>query len=297
VTLDGIGLEEATEVNFGSSPTASFAVNPDGSITAVSPPVTAGSTVVSVTVTTPEGVSITNYIPDTEPANFFTYGPTVTSVEPDEGPAAGGTSVTIHGTGFTSPVFRGLGGPFVHAIHFGSTELSCGSPRPNWLIPCTPVNFTVNSDTEITAIASPGAGTVDVTVETDGGTSPISPVDLFGYGASETLPGAESRDGLVQLMSCRAVKGTAAKSARRKRRAVSLTDQICTSKMVAGPMGAGNLTARLVRGDVLYATGTATVSHANTRLALKPLRRVRPGRYRLTLASRRTLRHETITVR
>jgi IPT/TIG domain len=181
VTLSGFGLEGATAVHFGANLAASFAEDPDGSITAVSPPVTAGSTVVAVTVTAPEGPSTTYSNPDAEPANFFAYGPTVTSVEPDEGSAAGGTAVTIHGSGFKSPVFRGLIGPFAEAVYFGSTKLGCGSPYPNWLVPCAPVNFEVESDTEITALSPPGVGTVDVQVETEGGPSPAGSVDRFSY--------------------------------------------------------------------------------------------------------------------
>ena len=48
----------------------------------------------------------------------------------------------------------------------------------------TAATFTVNSDTLITAIApASGSGTVDVTVTTPGGTSAISPADLFTYAA------------------------------------------------------------------------------------------------------------------
>jgi IPT/TIG domain-containing protein len=82
--------------------------------------------------------------------------PSVTGVSPGTGPTAGGTSVSITGTGFTGAT----------AVSFGSTKAS----------------FTVSSDTLITA-TSPAecAGTVDVTVTNAGGTSTTSSADNFKY--------------------------------------------------------------------------------------------------------------------
>jgi hypothetical protein len=296
VTLAGFGLQGATGVDFGTTPALGFAANPDGSITAVSPPATAGAAVVGVSVMTPEGASTTYYAPDTEPVNFFAYGPTVTSVAPDEGPATGGTPVMIHGSGFTSPVFRGLGGPFVHAVDFGSTELRCGLPWPSWRAPCASIGFEVKSDTEMTAIAPPGTGVVDVKVETDGGASPISSMDQFTYVPPDGTLNPE-RHGLVQLVNCRNAKHGVVKVGHRRKRGTEAAQRICTSRFVSGPVRTGRLAARLVRGDVLYATGTATVGRTKTRLALKPLKPVRPGRYELTLSSRRGQRHEMVAIR
>ena len=77
----------------------------------------------------------------------------VTSISPASGPAAGGTNVTITGSGLT-----------------GATGVSFGGAAAE--------QFTVLSDTEITATSPPGSGTVAVTVATPGGTS--SPVQ-FSY--------------------------------------------------------------------------------------------------------------------
>ena len=79
----------------------------------------------------------------TSATDQFTYvaAPTVTSVSPTTGPAAGGTTVTITGTG----LHRG------HRGEFGTTPATA---------------FTVNSATPITATAPAGTGTVDVTVTT-----------------------------------------------------------------------------------------------------------------------------------
>ena len=92
-------------------------------------------------------------------ADQFTYtatAPTVTSISPNSGPPAGGTSVTITGANFTGAT----------AVKFGSANAT---------------SFTVNSATSITATSPAGSGTVDVTVTTPGGTSPTSAADRFSY--------------------------------------------------------------------------------------------------------------------
>ncbi|WP_039825302.1 IPT/TIG domain-containing protein, partial [Nocardia testacea] len=105
---------------------------------AVTPAGTAGAVLVTVTTAggTVDGVS-------------FTYAavPTLSTVSPASGTAAGGTTVTITGTALT-----------------GATTVSFGAT------PAT--SFVVDSDTQITAIAPSGAaGTILVTVTTPGGTS------------------------------------------------------------------------------------------------------------------------------
>jgi alpha-tubulin suppressor-like RCC1 family protein len=167
VTIAGFGLTGASAVDFGSSDAASVTVNSDTSITAVSPAFTGGSAAVPVTVTTPTGVSTTPNNSSLLAGNYFTYGPSVMHVQPNQGPSAGGTSVTIRGLGFSS--VRGPDEllPFVKAVKFGSTDAT---------------SFKVESETTITAVAPAGTGTVNVTVETYGGTSPAVLGDQFSYG-------------------------------------------------------------------------------------------------------------------
>lgn len=79
----------------------------------------------------------------------FTYAPvpTVASLSPNAGPTAGGTLVTITGTGFIAGA----------TVAFGATAAT---------------NVTVVSATQITVVDPPeSAGTVAVTVTTAGGTS------------------------------------------------------------------------------------------------------------------------------
>jgi hypothetical protein len=84
--------------------------------------------------------------------------PAIGSIAPSSGSVAGGTSVTITGTNFAT----------ASGVKFGST-------------PAT--GFTVESDTQITAIAPPSAtvGSVDVTTTTLAGTSATVRGDEFAY--------------------------------------------------------------------------------------------------------------------
>ncbi|HEV2655410.1 MAG TPA: IPT/TIG domain-containing protein, partial [Ktedonobacteraceae bacterium] len=105
---------------------------------------------VDVTVTTPNGTSAMSS------ADQFTYLPKVDSISPTSGPEAGGTTVTITGSGFTGAT----------AVSFGSTAGT---------------DVTVVSDTQITVVSPAGSGRVDVTVTTSAGTSQTSTADQFTY--------------------------------------------------------------------------------------------------------------------
>ncbi|WP_198511193.1 putative Ig domain-containing protein [Janthinobacterium sp. 67] len=157
VTITGTGFTGATAVKFGATNATGYTVNSATQITATAPAGSAGT--VNVTVTTAGGTSATGA------ANQFTYipAPTVTSISPTAGPTAGGTSVTITGTGLTGTT----------AVTFGATAAT---------------GFTVNSATQITATAPAGsAGTVNVRVTTTGGTSATSAANQYTYVATPTV--------------------------------------------------------------------------------------------------------------
>ncbi|HEY5985354.1 MAG TPA: IPT/TIG domain-containing protein [Streptosporangiaceae bacterium] len=150
VTITGSGFTGATQVDFGRASALSMTVDSDTQITATSPP---GSGTVDITVVTSKGKSATHA------ADRFTYvAPIlkVTGVSPRSGPAAGGTTVTISGSGFTD----------AGAVDFGGTRA---------------VSMTVDSDTQITATSPAGTGTVHVIVITPGGRSAASSADKFSY--------------------------------------------------------------------------------------------------------------------
>ncbi len=92
-TITGSDFTDATTVSFGALAASSFTVNSPTSITAVAPAGTTGAT--DITVTTPSGTSAVGI------HDVFKYeAPTIASVSPGAGPVAGGTSVTVSGSGF-----------------------------------------------------------------------------------------------------------------------------------------------------------------------------------------------------
>jgi alpha-tubulin suppressor-like RCC1 family protein len=93
VKITGTNFTGATAVRFGASSAVSFTVNSATSINAIAPAEAAGA--VDVTVNTPVGGTSLISTHDR-----FRFAPTVTGVSPNLGPSAGGTSLTITGTGF-----------------------------------------------------------------------------------------------------------------------------------------------------------------------------------------------------
>ncbi|WP_280313356.1 IPT/TIG domain-containing protein [Nocardia abscessus] len=123
-------------VTFGTTAATSFTVNSATQITAVAP---AGTGTVQVTATTPGGTS--NGI-------SYTYLaiPTITSLSPNQGPTAGGNTVTITGANLAQTT----------KVRFGAT----------------PAAFTIISNPQIVTDTPPGAaGPTTLTVTTPGGTS------------------------------------------------------------------------------------------------------------------------------
>jgi hypothetical protein len=149
VTITGTNFSPGSTVHFGSTSAASVKVNSAESITAVSPK---GVGTLNVTVTNVGGTSAVTA------ADKFSFvpAPTVTEVSPKQGPAGGGTHVTITGTKFKE----------VSAVKFGSAEAT---------------KFKVNSESSIEAESPSGSGTVDVTVTAAGGTTAKSAADEFTY--------------------------------------------------------------------------------------------------------------------
>jgi hypothetical protein len=89
--------------------------------------------------------------------------PQVTGVLPTGGDPAGGTTVVITGSGFLDAT----------DVSFGVTDAA---------------DMGINSDTQITAVSPPGAGTVDIVVTTLGGASQTTPADQFSYGTASHVP-------------------------------------------------------------------------------------------------------------
>jgi hypothetical protein len=153
VTITGTNLSETTAVSFGATAAASFTVTSATTITAVMPAETAGT--VDVTVTTPAGVSAVSS------KDHFKVTPSVTGVTPNGGSEAGGTRVTVTGSGFSV----GSAATIFTFQYTHATSVECAS------------------ETTCTVVTPPHApAKVDVRATVSGVTSPVKrPADQFTY--------------------------------------------------------------------------------------------------------------------
>ena len=146
VTINGTGLSSAYAVYFGGTPASWVSIASSSQITAVSPPATDNTGYVNVTVVTLGGISSVSN------ADQFVYGPDDyrlhAHVRSDgRRPAAGGTTVTLTGTGFKSD--GGVAG----------AEMNGGKPV---------TSFHVSSDTSMTVVTPSDAGSQYFWVTTNG---------------------------------------------------------------------------------------------------------------------------------
>jgi IPT/TIG domain len=117
-------------------------------------------------------------------ASGFVPAPRLTGVSTSAGPASGGSSVTITGTGFTGAA----------SVHFGNAAAT---------------SVRVTSSTSITAVAPVEAGgTVDITVTNAGGTSATSAADRFTFVAAPTVTGVSPSSGPLAGGNWVTVSGT-----------------------------------------------------------------------------------------
>ena len=117
-------------------------------------------------------------------APTFVPPPRVLGISPTFGPSAGGTSVTVTGTGFTGAT----------TVFFGSVPAA---------------SDVVNNDTSITAVSPVmAAGTVDVTVASPGGTSAPVAADQFRSYGLPTVTGLSPTRGLVAGGTTVTIAGT-----------------------------------------------------------------------------------------
>ena len=130
-----------------------FVDNHNGTATLAGTPAAGSAGIYPLTITAANGVA-------PNATQSFTLSvadvPTVTHLGPNNGPAAGGTSVTITGTNFAGAT----------VVDFGTTAAT---------------DLHVVNNTTITATSPAGTGIVDVTVTTPGGKSTTSTNDRFTY--------------------------------------------------------------------------------------------------------------------
>jgi alpha-tubulin suppressor-like RCC1 family protein len=152
VTISGEHFSDATGVQFGSTPAASFEFS-KGVIKAITPADPAG--IYDVKVTNQWGTSSNNK------HDLYKVVPVVSSVTPSSGAQTGGTSVTVIGAGF-------LPGKTATAFRFGTTRAKS-------------VNCTSTTECAVISPAHP-AGTVDVLATANKTTSSKTPpADQFTY--------------------------------------------------------------------------------------------------------------------
>jgi large repetitive protein len=176
VTITGTGLAHATAVRFGGV-AGTITADSGTRITVTSPPSTGtvGITVTAALVIADSGAQITGTGPPgtvrvdiavTTPAgtsrptaaDHYTYTvprPTVTGVSPADGSTAGGTTVSITGTGLAGAT----------GVRFGGVA----------------GKITADSSTQITVISPRGTGTVTITVTTPAGTSTAAAAGHYTY--------------------------------------------------------------------------------------------------------------------
>jgi eukaryotic-like serine/threonine-protein kinase len=171
VTITGSGLADATVVRFGGVD-GTITSDSGTQITVTSPPSTGTAAIIvtSAAITADSGtqitgtdtvdITVTTRFGTSKPAaaDHYTYTapqPAVTGVSPDGGSAAGGSTVTITGTGLTDAT----------GVRFGGAAAAINA----------------DSSTQITVTSPPGTGTVTLTVTTSAGTSKTTAVGHYTY--------------------------------------------------------------------------------------------------------------------
>lgn len=157
--------EPGVKITFGDQDCVNLVVSSNSSASCVAPP---GLGSVNVMITHPSGVSYTI-------KGGYTYyqGLTVTDVIPNEGSNAGGTPITINGTGFHSSVYVEIAGGSCRNLQIlSTTQMTCETPA-----------------------ALPGATTINVSALTGNSSSSYTYLSTSGVLLSGTLiGGARTRD-------------------------------------------------------------------------------------------------------
>jgi uncharacterized repeat protein (TIGR02543 family) len=156
--------------------------------------------------------------------------PSITSVVANSGPIAGLNTVVISGTNFIDLVLNGL--------KFGSTSISVN-------------DYAINTfGTQITAKVPPGIlGTLDVTVQTAGGTSAISAGSKYSYVAAPTVTGLSPTGGAPTGGSGVVITGTGFTNVSAvtfgSNNATSFTVNSSTQITASFPAGSGKVDVRV----------------------------------------------------
>jgi len=159
VTITGSNFQSGATVNFGGTNSTAVTLISATQINAMTPSHTAGT--VNLTVSNTGGSSASK-------SSCYTYSnaPGISSISPNAGPVAGGTSVTIIGTGFQSGAIVSFGAVLASATVINSTQIQAVTPAE-------------------------AAGTVNVTVQNPNG-SRVTSNSAFSFFASTSAPSISS---------------------------------------------------------------------------------------------------------
>ena len=173
VTVTGSNFTGVSVVTIGTTNVTFDFVN-DNTILAYVPHDLTGT--LHTTVTTAPSITSTPSSAD-QVAIVSGSSPTITGLSIGYGPSAGGTQLTLTGTGFHD----------VTDVYFGQVDVTQG-------------NFTINSDSQITILTpSNSVGTFDITVVSPEGASADSAATPFQFTATTTpaITGLSSSSGLT----------------------------------------------------------------------------------------------------
>ena len=182
ITITGTNFDATATVTVGGAAATGVSIVSATQINATTPAHTAGTVDVIVTVGGQSSAA--------NPGDQFTYiaPPTISAVSPTSGPFAGGTAITITGTGFDATATVTVGGTLATGV-------------------------TVVSATQINATTpAHAAGVADVIVTVNGQSSVTSPADQFTYVAppppAPTVTGVSPTSGPIAGGTAITITGT-----------------------------------------------------------------------------------------
>jgi hypothetical protein len=205
--------------------------------------------------------------------------PVITKIEPDEGSVAGGTTVTIIGERLTENEPSSLeGGLISPPPGSGISHVKFGG------VPSTDA-YGLQFPNEIKVVSPAGAGTVDITVTTIGGTSAAGPSDRFTYlapsgnaheheeGSGSTAtpssdftlkgrPEVNLRTGAVTFTVSVAYPGTLSWSSRLRNDAIDETSAPKTTNAAHCKSGQSRIRGRCQAANIAFGNGSKTIAVA-----------------------------------
>lgn len=297
---DGLSAAGGGGSSFGpSGATFSNAVNGgDGKVTIsyTAPPVQVSPSSLSFaaqpqsTLSAPQTVTITN----TEIAALVVTGLTFVGTDPQDylitsngclGPISAGSSCTI-GVSFA---------PQAQGARSASLQIASNDPDSPASVPLSGTGSQLPQGPPGQTGATGATGAAGAT----GATGAVG-----GIGATGAT-GPQGPAGKVELITCHTVTKTVIKKVGGKRRKVRQTQRKCTGRLVSGTIsftiGGATDRATISRGRTVYARGASvSMGRGRSQLLLSDLRRLRRGRYMLTLTARHghrlTVARRTITI-